>query len=319
MTARRQRASLGRYHPLKREIHFVAYQGQEPKIVVGYDVYINWAERTGKLDGWTVAVSSSGKDMTATITIYRKDWTHLFVHEVYYVEVAQTSLTWSKSPRFMLKKVAIGQGFRLCFPEELGGLPYMGEEVGVEEGGDQGYVDREDGDKTHVATGEIVSNPRQASAEGPSRDEPTTTNPQEVMCEKCDEMLPVAAANKTRGQYGQALCFKHMLEVKKAQVQAKNSHPESRAGGSTNPPCPICGGEMCDNRAKKTNPKAPDFKCKDRNCTGVIWPEKTFDPKEDVQAIGAVQEVKQMMAKDGVEVYGDPAEWDGLLAQEPQR
>jgi hypothetical protein len=28
-------------------------------------------------------------------------------------------------PRFMLKKVAIGQAFRLAFPEELGGMPYM--------------------------------------------------------------------------------------------------------------------------------------------------------------------------------------------------
>jgi hypothetical protein len=28
---------------------------------------------------------------------------------------------------------------------------------------------------------------------------------------------------------------------------------------------------MWDNREKKTNPKAPDFKCKDKNCQGVIW------------------------------------------------
>jgi len=35
--------------------------------------------------------------------------------------------------------------------------------------------------------------------------------------------------------------------------------------------CPECGGAMWDNREKKTNPKAPDFKCKDKSCTGVIW------------------------------------------------
>lgn len=35
--------------------------------------------------------------------------------------------------------------------------------------------------------------------------------------------------------------------------------------------CPECGGQMWDNRDKKTNPKAPDFKCKDKTCTGVIW------------------------------------------------
>lgn len=38
--------------------------------------------------------------------------------------------------------------------------------------------------------------------------------------------------------------------------------------------CPKCGGGMFDNRATKTNPKAPDFKCKDRSCDGVIWPSK---------------------------------------------
>jgi hypothetical protein len=40
------------------------------------------------------------------------------------------------------------------------------------------------------------------------------------------------------------------------------------------PPCPKCGGKMWDNRLGKRNPKAPDFKCRDRNCDGVIWPPK---------------------------------------------
>lgn len=38
--------------------------------------------------------------------------------------------------------------------------------------------------------------------------------------------------------------------------------------------CPKCGGSTWDNRNKKTNPKAPDFKCKDRSCDGVIWPPR---------------------------------------------
>lgn len=41
-----------------------------------------------------------------------------------------------------------------------------------------------------------------------------------------------------------------------------------------NPSCPKCGGRMWDNRATKRNPKAPDFKCRDRSCEGVIWPPK---------------------------------------------
>jgi hypothetical protein len=38
--------------------------------------------------------------------------------------------------------------------------------------------------------------------------------------------------------------------------------------------CPKCAGAMWDNRETKTNPKAPDFKCRDKNCDGVIWPAK---------------------------------------------
>ena len=29
---------------------------------------------------------------------------------------------------------------------------------------------------------------------------------------------------------------------------------------------------MWDNRLSKRNPKAPDYKCRDRSCDGVIWP-----------------------------------------------
>ena len=47
------------------------------------------------------------------------------------------------------------------------------------------------------------------------------------------------------------------------------------------PNCPICGGPMWDDRATKRNPKAPDFRCKDKprfkggpGCEGVIWPPR---------------------------------------------
>ena len=38
--------------------------------------------------------------------------------------------------------------------------------------------------------------------------------------------------------------------------------------------CPKCGGRTWDNRIGKKNPKAPDFKCRDKSCDGVIWPPK---------------------------------------------
>lgn len=46
--------------------------------------------------------------------------------------------------------------------------------------------------------------------------------------------------------------------------------------------CPECGGEMWDNRAKKASGQykanAPDFGCKDKNCSGKIWPAKNATP-----------------------------------------
>ena len=44
---------------------------------------------------------------------------------------------------------------------------------------------------------------------------------------------------------------------------------------------------MWDNRESKRNPKAPDFKCRDRSCDGVIWPpkgEKADAPKSEKRA-----------------------------------
>lgn len=44
------------------------------------------------------------------------------------------------------------------------------------------------------------------------------------------------------------------------------------------PSCPKCRGVMWDNRVGKRNPRAPDFRCRDRSCDGVIWPPKDGNP-----------------------------------------
>jgi hypothetical protein len=50
------------------------------------------------------------------------------------------------------------------------------------------------------------------------------------------------------------------------------------------PNCPKCSGPMWDNREGKRNPKAPDFKCKDRGCDGVIWPPRGSVPASSAPA-----------------------------------
>jgi hypothetical protein len=68
-----------------------------------------------------------------------------------------------------------------------------------------------------------------------------------------------------------------------ADEMAKAEAPVRSVPTTGTPGCPICGGDMWDNRGKKTNPKAPDFKCKDKNCTGVIWPPKNENVPHDAE------------------------------------
>lgn len=125
-------------NPFKREIHVVVYGEGEYRrlsIITGYEVYLKRAERTGKLDGWRAWVEGQGEEMKACVEIHRKDWANPFTHEVYWKEAVQKkrdgtpSSFWTKQPRFQLKKVAVSQGFRLAFPDELGGLPYDASEL----------------------------------------------------------------------------------------------------------------------------------------------------------------------------------------------
>ena len=53
---------------------------------------------------------------------------------------------------------------------------------------------------------------------------------------------------------------------------------QSAARAEESPACPKCGGRMWDNRLSKRNPKAPDYKCRDRACDGVVWPAKVVSP-----------------------------------------
>ena len=56
--------------------------------------------------------------------------------------------------------------------------------------------------------------------------------------------------------------------------------------------CPKCGGRMWDNRLTKRNPRAPDYKCQNRSCDGVIWPAKGAPTNTDA----AANEPKQALA-----------------------
>lgn len=107
------------------------------------------------------------------------------------------------------------------------------------------------------------------------------------------------AARKLGDQFGNCLYDKEYNRQNPPQgaqpQRAPQQRPTAPQNGAQAPaarpngpkkPCPKCGGDMWDNRAKKASgeisEKSPDFKCKDRdNCDGVIWPPR---PGQEQQA-----------------------------------
>ena len=115
-------------NPFIHECYFIKYSNTDKmQIVVGYEVYLKRAERTGLLNGWKAGIKKD--DGVAWVEISRKDWTEPFYWEVNLNEFDKKQSTWKTIPSFMAKKVAIAQGFRLCFPTELAGLPYTKDEI----------------------------------------------------------------------------------------------------------------------------------------------------------------------------------------------
>jgi phage recombination protein Bet len=128
-------------NPFKREIYASKY-GENFSIIVGFETYIKRAERSGLLSGWHVETFGAvnwqqieQSTLLARITIHRKDFDHPFIHDVHFIEYVgrkrDGSVTkfWKEKPITMTKKVAIAQGFRMCFSDELGGMPYTKEEM----------------------------------------------------------------------------------------------------------------------------------------------------------------------------------------------
>lgn len=91
------------------------------------------------------------------------------------------------------------------------------------------------------------------------------------------KMLGVAA-DIYRGSYDGSKYSKpeSKPETKPAAKPAQETTPTTTALT-----CPKCSGAAWDNRGKKTNPKAPDAKCRDKNCDGVIWHIKEQGPEYD--------------------------------------
>jgi hypothetical protein len=72
------------------------------------------------------------------------------------------------------------------------------------------------------------------------------------------------------------------------------------------PRCPKCDGHLWDNRATKRNPKQPDYKCKDKQCDGVIWPPRDAAPR------GVPQPAVKPLSTQGKEPYSAGPRIEGI-------
>lgn len=125
-------AMMFNLNPFKREIYPVVYDsrnGRKLNVITGYEVYLKKANQLRLLNGWKVDVIGEGQNLKAVITIHRKDWKEPFIHEVFMNEYSQDNKMWREKPITMIKKVAMAQGFRLCFTEEFDGMPYTTDEM----------------------------------------------------------------------------------------------------------------------------------------------------------------------------------------------
>lgn len=184
-------------NPFKREIYASKY-GNNFSVIVGYETYIKRAERSGRLAGWNVITEGNMDDgsLKAVITIYRNDFTHPFIHEVYYNEYVQRTKEgrptkfWADKPYTMIKKVAMAQGFRLCFSDELGGMPYTADEL-----------------PDHVGQNQIVI-------------EAVDLTDIKKQIESCTEMDCLAEIWKNNANLHSNNEFKELVKAKKEQIAA---------------------------------------------------------------------------------------------------
>lgn len=211
-------------NPFKREIYASKF-GNSFSIIVGFETYLKRAERSGKLSGWSVTTDGdinyqdiAKSNVTATITIYRKDWSQPFVHSVHFGEYVQkrsdgtVNKFWKEKPMTMIKKVAMAQGFRLCFSDENGGLPYTSEEIGREETIDtQAVVVPASSSKTDAPAvkAEVVESTKKA---GRPKKQPEAINP-EALYAKIKVAMDIPTLLEIYNTYPQVQASEELMKV----------------------------------------------------------------------------------------------------------
>lgn len=211
-------------NPHKGDIYPIAYTSQSGRtvnMITAYQVFIRRAEQTGKLKHWRVWTEGSRdtNDLVAYIEIERSDWDHPFIFDVDYAEFCNKTSTWNKMPKHMLKKCAIGNGFRLAFPEDCGGL-YLEEEM-----------------NTHIETVKVTMEPEPTENKKRSRTDrmteqirretpvvPEDADPFEEVCDTLiGQVLNAIDAYTTEAEYNEAVALAKQLTDEDEISQAREA------------------------------------------------------------------------------------------------
>ncbi len=187
-----------------------------------------------------------------------------------------------KFPRNMLFARAMSNGAKWFCPDIFGGAPvYTPEELGASVDGDGDVIEG----SVRVVQPEPQTQPTVTQAAPPTKPNGTRHTPQPPTDEKADAMFeqmpsaqaerqPAPAKTNGDGKLKPAGLEVEFDAIPTAQQERAAASPVANADGYQ-PTCPVCDGLMWDNREGKRNPKAPDFKCKDKECNGAIWLPET--------------------------------------------
>lgn len=135
-------------NPFLRDAYLVKYGTAPANIIVGKDFFMKRATANPDFKNFEAGVIVLTQDnqiieragsfyvkglerlVGGWVKIYRQDGSE-FYHTVAFDEYSSGKSTWLKIPATMIRKVALVQGLRECFPSEFQGL-YDSSEMGVE-------------------------------------------------------------------------------------------------------------------------------------------------------------------------------------------
>jgi hypothetical protein len=106
-------------------------------------------------------------------------------------------------------------------------------------------------------------------------------------------------ASKSRNGTRTAMPVESPVDIPDAIEPTPAASAAIAAADADNPGCPKCGGRMWDNRLSKRNPKAPDFKCRDRSCDGVVWPPRDGKPGRPAAPVTVPAEPEEIALDSG--------------------